>query len=157
MNIRSILLLICLAVVTISLFLPYQSRQDYIYIQTTTNSTTSPIEAKYVHQSGLEIVAPLFAIPAFVLAFVLIGFVRTKAGNIIALIFSALNGFVVVFTLFIIHFQLFTRIEIHAGLGFYMLVLAELGLLTISLYNTARPDNRKNKQGMESRDLLDTI
>src|SRR3989338_8019008 len=135
---RTIVLFITLLTVMGSYFLPYleieRYEEDPTFFQDADDLEWSP-----EYESGIDLVFPLIALPGFLLVFLFISVARNKSGNIIALVFSILNVFPVFVILFLLHFDLFGIDARVTGVGFYLLALAQLVLLSVSIYNSARP------------------
>lgn len=144
---RGIILLSALLIAIISLFMPYEV-QIYEDID-----TGGRLIQENISQSGIELIAPLFSIVAYTIIFFLIAAVRHKAANIIAFILTCFSGVFLFLIYFLIHFQLFGTLEIHTGLGFYLLVFATLVYFGVTLYTLIKPNNRIRKS--VPNDILD--
>lgn len=151
---RTILLLFTLFTVFGSNFLPYLVRKFFLadpYIFPDGKDLGAPIE----YDTGFDLLYPLLALPAFLIAFVLITFVRNKMGNILALALACLNVSIIVIIYFMIHTTLsfFGVQNIETGIGFYVLGFGQILLVGVSMYNIVRPVNSEDQ--LQGEELLD--
>lgn len=150
---RTVLSYVCLIAVICSYFFPY------VLVQTTTRHIFSGSggDTFIEYKSGFELLFPLIALPAFLAVSLLFTFARNKAGNIIALVLSWLNAIPVFVIFFGLHFDLdfFASHTSETESGFYALVLAQIILIGLCMYNVKHPSHQTIVQHPEEELSVD--
>jgi hypothetical protein len=155
MRIRRIILLGCLLLSCAIVFLPFRSWESFELPETGTS--LFQLEEVIEYETGFEMIIPLFTLPMFVLALILVGYVRTRITDIITLIFIALNG--------IFLFQLYQLLlgpvfwgrradSFQVGSGFYLLCITTSVIFVVTIASLARSNYRKRR--IDS-DLIDSF
>jgi len=137
------------------MFFPFRSWETFELPEP--NASLFQLEEVQIYESGFELIIPLFTLPMFVLAFILVGYVRTRATDIVTLIFIVLNGIFIYQLRYLLLGPValgYAADEIHIGIGYYLLCLTTAALLVLTSVSLARPNYRKRR--IDS-DLIDSF
>ncbi|MDX2361152.1 MAG: hypothetical protein QNK23_10115 [Crocinitomicaceae bacterium] len=155
---RMLLAAIVLATAAVSMFLPFEIREEHFY---------RPIfgigQAHYerIVLSGFDIVSPLFSLGIVSGIFLLLAFGKNHASRVIMLVMSISNCLLLILILGLIHklLDLFSNdMPISTGLGYYVLSLTALSMMVLSIVHIMRPyEGRTTKESTTQKHDADVI